>query len=107
MQYLYCGGFSSTPKNRVFNTPGRIRTCDLRIRNPLRENDNSSDNKDLQSAAITAYKPAYKENAKTGQNDPVELPSDLTEIVRLWPELPEHIKAAIKALIQTYKAETK
>jgi len=106
MQYLYCGGFSSTPKNRVFNTPGRIRTCDLRIRNPLRENDNSSDNKDLQSAAITAYKPAYKDNPKIesnqDKNDTQNLPPDLAEIVAIWLELPGHIKAAIKALVQTY-----
>jgi hypothetical protein len=27
---------------------------------------------------------------------------DLKQIVEAWPELPEHIKAAIKALIQSY-----
>ena len=28
---------------------------------------------------------------------------DLVKITETWPELPEHIKAAIKALIQTQK----
>ena len=36
-----------------------------------------------------------------------EAPSDLAEIVQLWPELPEHIKAAIKALVQTHNTEIK
>jgi hypothetical protein len=29
----------------------------------------------------------------------------LAEIVAVWPELPEHIKEAIKALIQAHKGE--
>jgi hypothetical protein len=33
--------------------------------------------------------------------------SDLAEIVAVWSELPEHIKAAIKALIQTHNTEAK
>ena len=47
---------------------------------------------------------------QTGANmvhEITELPSDLTEIVQLWSELPEHIKAAIKALIQTHNKEIK
>jgi len=39
---------------------------------------------------------------KQGKIDPSELPPDLAEIVAVWPELPEHIKAAIKALVQTF-----
>jgi len=42
---------------------------------------------------------------KQGQIDVKNLPPDLAEIVAAWPELPGHIKAAIKALVQTYNKE--
>ena len=44
---------------------------------------------------------------KQGEIDTQNLPDDLAEIVQLWPELPEHIKAAIQALIQTCTNEKK
>ncbi len=44
---------------------------------------------------------------KQGKIDTSKLPSDLAEIVTAWPELPEHINAAIKALVQTHKTEKK
>jgi hypothetical protein len=44
---------------------------------------------------------------KQGEIDTSELLPDLAEIVAVWPELPGHIKAAIKALIQTHKPEKK
>jgi len=34
------------------------------------------------------------------ENDP-----DLAQLVKAWPQLPEHIKAAIKALAQTQTKE--
>ncbi|MBN2456373.1 MAG: hypothetical protein JXB29_07570 [Sedimentisphaerales bacterium] len=37
---------------------------------------------------------------KKAKIDTSELHSDLTEIIAVWPSLPEHIKAAIKALAQ-------
>jgi hypothetical protein len=43
---------------------------------------------------------------KPGEIDPSELPADLADIVAIWPELPGHIKAAIKALVQTSAKET-
>jgi len=45
------------------------------------------------------------ESPKQGQIDTQELPSDLAEIVAVWPELPGHIKAAIKALVQSAAKE--
>jgi len=39
---------------------------------------------------------------KQGKIDTSELSQDLAEIVAVWPKLPEHIKAAIKALVQAH-----
>ena len=78
-----------------------------RFSKPLHKNTKDSKNKDLEKQQLPTVAPAYKQNPKTGQNEPVELPSDLTEIVTVWPELPEHIKAAIKALVQTNSKGTR
>ena len=77
------------------------RTHDPLIKSPPHKNANNSNNKDLGQPKITAYKPAYKQNQKTAQKESDPLSSDLTQIVEVWPELPEHIKAAIKAIIET------
>ena len=46
------------------------------------------------------------ESAKTQvDNDTKNLPNDLAEIVRSWPELPEHIKSKIEALVKTNRKE--
>ena len=42
-----------------------------------------------------------KQNNKPGN----KLDTALVEIVEVWPDLPEHIKAAIKALIEAHKSE--
>jgi hypothetical protein len=39
---------------------------------------------------------------KQGKIDTPKLPAELAEIVAVWPELPGHIKAAIKALVKTH-----
>jgi hypothetical protein len=40
-----------------------------------------------------------------GEIDTEELPPELAELVAVWPQLPEHIKAAVRALVQTHKSE--
>jgi hypothetical protein len=67
----------------------------------LTQNDNCKESKDLQQDESGAYKPAYKENPKMAENQADSLSPDLAEIVRLWPELPKHIQAAIKALVDS------
>ena len=47
------------------------------------------------------------ESPKQPKIDTSDLPSDLTEIVAAWPELAAHIKAAIKALVQTHNTENR
>ena len=74
-----------------------------RFSRPSPENGKGQSHKDLREAQSGAYKQAYKENPKTAENDASELPSDLGEIVTVWPKLPEHIKAAVMALVQTHK----
>ena len=69
--------------------------------------DKSRNIKDLQDTKKGAYKPAYKKFQKTAENQLLNIPAELAEIVAIWPELPVHIKAAIKALVQTHKSEIK
>ena len=66
------------------------------------QNDKSLNSKHLQQGETSDYKPAYKKNPKTAETQPENLSPDLTEIVTVWSKLPEHIKAAIKALVKTH-----
>ena len=76
-----------------------------RIQCTLLKNAKSLNIKDLQDTKKGAYKPAYKKFQKTAENQLLDVPAEVAEIVALWPELPEYIKAAIKALVQTYTKE--
>ncbi len=73
--------------------------------------DNNLNNKDLQNppqGRCTKRRTQESEkDQKAINNQAHQLPADLVEIVAVWPELPEHIKAAVKALIQTYTWEKK
>ncbi|MFC1675560.1 hypothetical protein ACFL3G_00685 [Planctomycetota bacterium] len=90
-----------TSKTAFLNGRYRARTCDPLIKSQLHKNSKDSKSKDLEQEQLPTVAPAYKQNPKTAENEPAELPSDLAEIVAVWPELPENIKVAIRALIQT------
>ena len=64
--------------------------------------------KGIEPSSLTATKTLISETdgAKCGVPADANGP-DLSEIVRLRPELPERIRTAIKALIETDKAEKK
>jgi hypothetical protein len=70
------------------------------------KNDKSCNNKDLQHTQKGAYKPAYKKYRKTAENQHQGISPELAEIVDVWADLPLHIKAAIKALVQTHTKES-
>jgi hypothetical protein len=56
------------------------------------------------SSVQTSVQTKTENDPKGAENLPQNLPSDLAEIVAVWPELPEHIKAAIKALVGAFKS---
>ncbi|MHC4678996.1 MAG: hypothetical protein ACYTEK_09885 [Planctomycetota bacterium] len=75
--------------------------CSHSLQCPIPKNGKSSNTKDLQGAQKGAYKPAYKKSQKTPGDQIQDTPVELAEIVAVWHDLPVHIKAAIKALVQT------
>ena len=47
----------------------------------------------------------YESHQKQDNNSTENLPNDLSEIIHSWPELPEHIKSKIEALVRTHRKE--
>jgi hypothetical protein len=76
---------------------------------PLEGNPKSLSNNNLASTDSVVDKKTDNDGPRTAQSqfriDASNLPPDLAELVAVWPELPEHIKAAIKALIEIRKEE--
>ena len=99
LQYIHLWLLYKKEANRIYNTlvadsnsikPSSQVPENKEVTN-LKENGGTSENQELVSGLFFE-----------SENDP-----DLKLILQRWPELPEHIKAAIKALVQTHKTEKK
>ncbi len=69
--------------------------------------DNDSNNNDLDIPPTPSGALSGVEIHQKDTNQAPARSQDLVEIVAVWPDLPEHIKAAIKALITSYQADTR
>ena len=90
-----CGSVRSDARKQS-NTPGRIRTCDLRIRSPRVDSVNNSGD--------VTYKPGTADPA-TYHDSSSKIDPDLGRVVDAWPALPDALKAAILALIEASSAD--
>ena len=74
---------------------------------PLLQDGKATQSKDLPNAQTPLDRITDSKGQSQAQKQAKNLPDDLAEIIAVWPQLPVHIKAAIKALVQTHNKETK
>ena len=79
-------------------TCGRaVNVCSIR----LPKNVTQATTKDYDNSKSVLTPKLTPASPKQPEIDTSELPPELAEIVTVWPELPEHIKGAIMALVKT------
>ena len=74
---------------------------------PVTTNSQPTKNKELTAKPKTATAQKLPKSCNSDIKSIAENCPDLEQIVTVWPSLPEHIKAAIKALVKTYQSEKK
>ncbi len=74
----------------TFNAPGRTRTCDFRIRNPIDDSVNAD--------TATTYDAPPQNPRNTPGNS--ELDSELVRLLDAWPSLPAAVRSGIMAIVE-------
>jgi hypothetical protein len=74
---------------------------------PIPEKSQSQQKQQVTTSADECLQTSLQTKAENSPKSTTNPPDDLAEIVTAWPELPEHIKAAIKALTETSQSEQK
>lgn len=69
---------------------------------PVTVKSEDSANKELTEKQKTGTAQKLPRTCNSDIKSLAENDTDLQQIIIAWPSLPEHIKAAIKALVQTY-----
>ena len=103
----WCGGKST---NFFIHKAGeRIRTADVQLGKLIVENHNDLKNQTLTKSqnpvSAVCSDISLQKDTKNAVGNPAENPAiahDLEQIITAWPELPNHIKEAIKTLVNTH-----
>ena len=66
---------------------------------PILSNPQALENNKLSASPNNSLQTSLQKDTNYSIKLPENLPDDLAEIVSVWPELPEHIKAAIRTLV--------
>jgi hypothetical protein len=68
---------------------------------PISEDSQEHDNKEVTQPPCSSLQTSLQTNPENDPKQAETMPPELLKIVEAWPELPEHIRQAIMALVGT------
>lgn len=82
----------------------RLTPMDLQ---PISDKSQEQENKEVTQPACLPIQTSLQTNPENGPKQADSYPSGLQEIIDRWDDLPEHIKAAIQALVESVNRKEK